>query len=260
MATRRLFAPIAKQLTPEGNSLWILRHYLAIKLVSASSLLAGSAIFAYERNLLTGVPYFNYYAVLNACRAYLLTSPHVAWDGHKTVEMTHENILNRTADYMRALDPDRRSKWREHLGQLRAHRELFSYRFPLSGPDFVGRTSLDPEPVIELARLIAELASLNSECFQAALRKYASDELPVPVVPEHAWASLYDLADAQVNDPLDRYRFNKYVRGWTTVSTLEVMATDGLMDDLYGSWTSSGDEDAIDSFDPDNYSRLILAL
>lgn len=258
--TRRLFAPIAKNINSEENSLWILRHYLAIKLVTSASLLAGSAIYSYERNLLMAVPYFNYYAVLNACRAYLLTSPHIKWDGHKTVEMTHENILNRTADYMRALDPARRAVWREQLGQLRAHRELFSYRFPLSGPDFVGRLSLDPEPVTDLARLIAELASLNTECFQAALKKYASDDIPVPLVPDHAWASLYSLADADVNDKLDRYRFGKYVRGWRTVSTLEVMATDGLMDDLFGAWTHSGDENDPDGFNPDNYSRLLLAL
>ncbi|QRY67965.1 hypothetical protein JVX98_27080 [Ensifer sp. PDNC004] len=258
--TRRLFAPIARKITPEDNSLWVLRHYLAIKLVTSASILAGSANFAYDRNLLMGVPYFNYYAVLNACRAYLLTSPHVKWDGRKTVEMTHENILNRTADYMRALDPVRRSLWRARLGELRAQRELFSYRFPLSGPDFVGRPSLDPAPVTDFARLIAELASLNTECFQAALKKYASDNIPVPAVSDHAWASLYSLADADVNDTLDRYRFNKYVRGWSTVSTLEVMATDGLMDDLYGSWTHSGDDGDLDVFDPDNYSRLLLAL
>ncbi len=73
--TRRLFTPIAKAITPEDNSRWLLRHYLAIKVATAAALFAGSAAFAYERNLLMGVPYFSYYALLSASRAYLLTSP-----------------------------------------------------------------------------------------------------------------------------------------------------------------------------------------
>ncbi len=257
--TRRLFAPIAKEFGPQDNSRWVLRHYLALKFVTAASLLAGSAQYAFDRNLLIGVPYFNYYAVLNASRAYLLTSPHVKWGGHKTVEMTHENILNRTAEYMRALDPGRRLVWRQRLAGLRDHRELFSYRFPLSGPDLVGREALDPGAVTELACLIAELASLNSECFQASLEKHASDELGVPPIPDHIWSSVYKLAGSPTADPLDRERFGKFVRGWKTVSTLEVMAYDGLMEDLYGSW-SDADTVMEDGFDPDEYSRLLLAL
>lgn len=75
-STRRLFAPITKSFGARDNSVWVLRHYLSLKFVTAASLLAGSAQYAFERNLLIGVPYFNYYAVLNACRADLLTSPH----------------------------------------------------------------------------------------------------------------------------------------------------------------------------------------
>jgi hypothetical protein len=95
---RRLFIPIVKTFTPEDNSRWLLRHYLAIKFVTAASLLAGSAAYAYERNLLMAVPYFNYYAVLNACRAYLLTSPRIVFEGTKTMKMNHDPILHLTAD------------------------------------------------------------------------------------------------------------------------------------------------------------------
>ena len=77
--TRRLFAPIAKGFDEDANSRWMLRHYLAIKFATAANMLAGSATYAYDHNLLLSVPYFNYYTVLNACRAYLLTSPHVIW-------------------------------------------------------------------------------------------------------------------------------------------------------------------------------------
>lgn len=256
--TRRLFAPIAKAFDEDANSRWVLRHYLAIKFATAANLLAGSAAYAYDHNLMLGVPYFNYYAVLNACRAYLMTSPHVIWDGAKTVEMTHQTILNRTADYLRALDPKRAPDWGRDLELLRDRRELFSYRFPLSGAGLVGEHAFEPESATALARLIAELASLNSECLDASLSKHSSGDIPVRNMSDHEWASAYELAGAQARDRDDDYRFLKLVRGWKTVSPLQVMCSDGLMDDVYAAWTDSHERPG--AFNPDEYSRLVLAL
>lgn len=255
---REMFAPIAKVFDAEVNSRWILRHYLAIKFATAANMLAGSSLYASEHNLRLAVPYFNYYAVLNACRAFLMTSPLVIWAGGKTVEMTHQNIINRTADSMRALDPDRRVSWLLQLEGLREHRELFSYRFPLSGPSLAGPEAFDCDAAIALGRLIAELASLNSECFDASLRKHASMDLPVLELPEHEWASAYELAGTSMPDFDDLYRFDRYVRGWNTVSTLEVMTSDGLVDDIYGNWTDPDGGPGM--FDPDHTHQVILAL
>ncbi|MCA8355047.1 hypothetical protein [Burkholderia cepacia] len=255
---RSLFAPIAKSFDVDANSHWILRHYLAIKFATAANMLAGSAAYAYEHNLMLGVPYFNYYSVLNACRAFLLTSPQVVWQGEKTVKMTHQNILNRTADYMRSLDPERMPEWRTQLEELREHRELFSYRFPLSGPELAGNRALDVEAATSLGRLIAELASLNSECLDAALRKYSSMELSVRSIDDHDWATVYALAGVPKRDPSDQLRLRKFVQGWRTVAPLEVMTTDGLLDDVYGTWCDP--EDRPGMFDPDDTSKLILNL
>ena len=91
--------------------------------------------------------------------------------------MTHQNILNRTADYMRSLDPERMPEWRTQLEELREHRELFSYRFPLSGPELAGNRALDVEAATSLGRLdlrrnfvanqAVSLASILSESNQA---------------------------------------------------------------------------------------------
>nr|WP_166179443.1 hypothetical protein [Altererythrobacter segetis] len=255
---RRQFAPIAKAFDVEANSQWVLRHYLAIKFATAANMLAGSAAYAREHNLMLGVPYFNYYAVLNACRAFLLTSPQVIWEGEKTVEMTHQNILNRTADYMRTLDPNRMTTWRSKLEELRERRELFSYRFPLSGTELAGERSMDVEEPVLLGRLIAELACLNSECLDAALRKHSSMELAVRSIGDHELATAYELAGVSTPDPSDRYRLGKFVDGWKTVAPLEVMTSDGLMDDVYGTWCDP--EDRPGMFDPDETNGLILAL
>lgn len=255
---RQMFAPIAKAFDAAANSRWVLRHYLAIKFATAANMLAGSSVYARDHNLMLAVPYFNYYAVLNACRAFLLTSPQVEWNGGETVEMTHAKILNRTGDYMRALDPTRRAEWVAALERLRGHRELFSYRFPLSGRGLTGDEAFDCEAAISLGRLIAELASLNSECLDASLRKHASMELPVGEISDHEWASAYELAGASLPDFDDLYRFDKYVRGWRTVSPLEVMTSDGLIDDIYGNWTDP--EGRPSMFDPDDSHDVLLAL
>lgn len=255
---RKRFAPIAKAFDTRANSHWALRHYLAIKFATAANMLAGSATYAHAHNLMLAVPYFNYYTVLNACRAFLLTSPQVEWDGKNTVEMTHQAIINRTADYMRALDPARRVAWQSQIETLRNHRELFSYRFPLSGPGIVGNAALDVDAAIALARLIAELASLNGECLDGALRKHASMDLPVTPLAEHEWATAYEIAGISTPDPDDCYRFGKFVHGWKTVAPLEVMTSDGLVDDIYGNWTDA--EDRPGMFNPDDTHSIILAL
>jgi len=260
-AAREKFRPIAKtNFTPETNSRWLLRHYLAIKFATAAALMAGSADYAQRHNLLMGVPYFNYYAVLSACRAFLFTSPHVEWEGENTVVMTHEKILNLTSDLMRPLDPQRRESWRGQMAGLRSMRELYSYRFPLSGPRLLRDEAFDPGPATELARLIAELASLNSECFDAMLSKYAPAEIAAVDLPEHEWAEVYKLVGEDVYDPADGERFYKLRTRWGRVSSLESMVSDGLYDDLYGSWHNDVEDPNVKPFAPDDYSRLILAL
>ncbi len=135
---------------------------------------------------------------------------------------------------MRALDPSRRVGWRSQMAVLRDRRELFSYRFPMSGPDFVGRSAFNPAPSTGLTRLIAELAALNTECFDAVLSKHAGEDMPVVDLPDHDWAIAYELAGNHEVDPFDKERFGKLRRGWRTVSPLHVMTSDGMMDDLCG--------------------------
>lgn len=257
-SNRRSLRQCSSDFTVLDNSRWVLRNYLAIKFVTASALLLGSAKYAYSNNLFLGLPYFNYYAVLNACRAFLLTSPKIAWNEGKSVRMSHQSIINRTVDLMRNFD--HQGSLKDQLNKLRDYRELFSYRFPLSGPELVGRESLSPQNVIHLARLIAEVASLNSECLQGFLRFSASPDLAVSPPDDDMLVSGYLIAGVRAEDYEDRYRFSKFVSGWHTVSTLELMASDGLMEELYGSWTDPNREDGCSKFNPDDYDKLVLWL
>jgi hypothetical protein len=257
-AVKDRFRPIARAFDTSANGIWVLRHYLALKFTISASILSGSAIHALQQNLLMGVPYFNYYTLLNCCRAYLMTSPDVIWRGVDTMKLSHEKILNLTANLMKRLDRDPARRWGERLNLARAHRETYSYRFPATGPTLVGYDALDPHKAADLARLIAELAMLNSECFQGVLRKHVPEGIRVGALADHDWASAYDIAGETFVDRDDRYRFQKFLYGWSRVSTLDVMASDGLIEDFYGGWCAEDPQDG--QFDPDDWTDHLLWL
>jgi hypothetical protein len=82
-------------------------------------------------------------------------------------------------------------------------------------------------------------------------------ELAELEIADHEWALAYELAVASRPDFDDLYRFDKFVRGWKTVAPLEVMTSDGLIDDIYGNWTDPDGRPG--QFDPDQTHDIILA-
>ena len=256
-AIRNRFLPIAKVFTGVDNSRWVLRHFLALKFSISAAILSGSAIYARDHNLLMGAPYFNYYALLNCCRAFLMTAPDIEWRGRPTLEMTHSKILNVTGDLMRRLDGAPQRQWSEKLRLAREHRELYSYQFPGTGLRFVGHGACDPDDTADFARLIVELAMLNSECFEACLFKHAEEKVSTPTLADHALGQVYEIAGIHIRDAYDSERLGKLVARWGRVSTLEVMASDGMIEDFYGSYASP-DGDAGDFYADDYMSHLLV--
>jgi hypothetical protein len=258
--TRRRFAPIAKSLTDSDNSRWLLRHYLALKFVISASTLIGSSEYSWQRNVLMSVPYLNYYALLNVCRAFLLTAPDGVPMGRESENLTHERILNTTANLMRRLDPDAERRWGDELRRARDHRNLFSYQFPASGLAILKDTGQTPHQVGNLARLIAELAMLNSECLQSALARHAPQIVSTPRLRELDWVTVYDIAGQTTKDSVDREWLSKHLaRGHVT--TLAAMVWDGLIEDFYGAWVPAYEEgDNPDPFNPDLYMYHLLRV
>ena len=252
------FAPIAKEFSDKENGLWLVRHYLAIKYIMAASILSGAGIYSQQRNVLVGIPYFNYYSLLNCCRAFLMTAPDIVWRGQATVVEKHSVILNTTSNLMRRLDKQAEGRWGDKLRLAREHRELYSYRFPTSGFGLVQQQILDPHDAASLARLIAELAVLNTECLEASLAKHSSGQFGAPHFDDQDWAFCYKVAGIVEVDSDDKYRFSKYLSAKWKVSTLEVMATDGLVEDFFGAWYNKADIDG--NFNPDDYMGHLLLI
>lgn len=258
--TKSKFAVVTKSFTDQLNSEWLLRNYLAVKYIMAASILAGSSISARDRGILLGVPYFNYYTLLNCCRAFLLTTPDFKWTGEHTIKLNHEAILNNSITYLRRLKHDADVRWGTSLKRARERRELFSYRFPGTGLEILSGKDDEPEIVSDLARLIAELAMLNSECLDASLTKHAPGEFETPPLPDHVWASYYNAAGVSTRDSDDHYRFGKYLKGGWKATSLEVMASDGLVTDFFGAWVPDALEEDDNAFDPDEWMGHLLTI
>jgi hypothetical protein len=77
-------------------------------------------------------------------------------------------------------------------------------------------------------------------------------------VPDHFWATTYEIGTETVIDADDQQRIAKFLYGWRRVSTLEVMASDGLIEDFYGGWCAADPETG--QFDPDDWVDHLLWL
>lgn len=253
---RQRFAAAAKSFNDTENSHWMLRHYLALKYVINASVMIGASIYSAEKNVGMSVPYLNYYSLLNVCRAFLWTAADGLPTGAENQTLSHDRILNTTANLMRRLDTKAEARWGNQLRRAHHHRNLFSYRFPSSGLGFLGAAAQTPQEIGNLARLIAELAMLNTECLDSALERHSKAEF-IPVnLPAQDWASIYDLDDKNTKDHLDREWLNKTFS--RRVSTLSAIAADGLIEDLYGAWAP--EDDTRGDYNPDDYMYYLLRV
>lgn len=91
------FTMIAKSFDKKTNTQWIIRTYLASKMILASSVLLTSAQYAKTKNLRVTEPYLLYYALLCCARSVIFTNPYVKWKDD-FLTLTHSKIINITGD------------------------------------------------------------------------------------------------------------------------------------------------------------------
>lgn len=255
--TRTEFAAIAKVFDDDVNTEWIVRNYLAIKFIHAASIILGTAIYGEKKNVMSTTPYCAYYALLYCCRAFLFTVPDFDWKGIGSVEKTHSSILNLTETHLRRLNQQNSAKWGNILKRAQAQRELYSYRFPTTGLAFIKSQAVQLSEAEELCQLLTDLAKLNSDCLESALRKHNPGEFRVVQGDAIRIAMTYELDGIEIKDNDDYYRIGYHIRKFSTVSNLAFMATDGLRDDYANSWSADERHDE-DAFNPDDYMYLLL--
>lgn len=254
--TRKLFSTPTKAWTNELNTIWLIRHYLAVKYIIAASIMIASADYADDRKLFIPTPYLIYYSILNCCRAYLFTVPDFVWKGAASVEMTHQNIINSTANYIRRIDGNAEKNWGDRIRLARDDRELFSYRFPATGLKFwKDRDHVGVGEAIKICSVLSEMAQINSECLEASLSKNAKGSYRF--LPDNADVELaISYSDAQLDDE-DYYRIGYFIRKSPTPHNLLLTAREGLVEDAFGAWLPQDDLSEED-FDIDRHWRIIF--
>ncbi|WP_395495696.1 hypothetical protein [Acetobacter sp. KSO5] len=254
--TRSLAAPIATGFNDERNAEWFIRSYLALKLILASTLLANTALYARDHNLQAVRPYLSYYLMLNCCRAFIFTLPCVPWKGQATIEATHSNILNIASDKLKRLSANEERRCGSILRIAQGQRNLFSYRFPATGLSLFGASLVDLDVAIDIARLFTELAQLNLACLEGEISKKTSDAFSIPKVDD-MWHTLrYKTAAQDFIDDDDYHRVGYFHSKYTGPVALVGMATEGLVEDFFGAWSSDNQV----GFDPDIRNDLLLDL
>lgn len=255
--TRAKFATIAKSFDDNTNTEWLVRNYLAVKFIHAASITLGTAIYGERKNVLSTLPYCIYYALFYCCRAFLFTIPDFEWKGIGSIEKTHSSILNLTATHLRRLNSQTAAERGAVLKRAQSQRELYSYRFPTTGLAFIEDFAIRLGEAEELCQLLSDLAKLNSDCLESALRKHSPGKFRVAQGDAIRIAMTYELDGVETEDTNDYYRIGYHIRKFSTVSNLAFMATEGLRDDYATSWSADERHDQ-DAFNPDDYMYLLL--
>ena len=134
---RQPFAAIAKNLDVTTNTQWIVRTYLASKMILASSVMLSSAEYAESKNLRIVKPYLMYYPLLSCARAVVFTNPHQEWSDDLTT-MNHSKTINIIGDIVSRYDQAEGEKIKSLINKSRIYREIYSYKFPANGLKEIG--------------------------------------------------------------------------------------------------------------------------
>lgn len=250
------YSALTKAWTTELNSVWLARHYLAVKMMLSSSIMFTSLEYATEKNLRIVEPYLLYYALLNCCRALTFTLPEQEWKEGRLLNMTHQKIINVAVDAISKFSKSEGDKAASMLEKSKEYRELFSYKFPANGLRSVSESGSDGiDKAIEVCSVIGEIAQINSECLHSSLGKNVHEEIGVDMeILKKCF--LYETNNGAIHDSEDWYRTDYFKRHKSTPCNLQWTAREGLVEDFFGAWCSEDSGDG--SYDPDTNWQIIF--
>lgn len=237
-----LLSPLTKNWTAETNSAWTCRAYLATKMILNATVLVNGLNFAAGSGMRIANPYLEYYAALCAMRAVVFTLPTQEWSDGSLMAISHSKAINVSFDWLSKLNRERASSLKQTTLQLRAQRELISYRAPASGDANLG-SSYD---LVELLTVLVELAQFNSELLERSISKNANIE-SFSVSQEHiGQLSNPTIERFSFYDREDSHRLDYIRRKMPRPYNLAQFMTEGQTEDFIGAW--DGNEDNGEAF------------
>jgi len=244
-------APIAADWNDDRNSEWISRIYFAAKMILASSVMAQSLDYAKAKNLRAVIPYLDYYTVLNILRSLLLTSPHAPWNDGKLLSTTHTKTINVATDIISKYNNKLASRAKKYIIYLKAFRELISYRAPSSGDSF----PKDDIDVINLCKLLAEIAQLQSELIEASILKSVTQKFSLKSESINR-ICMVNIDGITFYDQEDHYRMDYLRRKYPLPTNILHIMSEGHVEDFFGSWCPKDEKE--DQFNSDGNWRILF--
>jgi hypothetical protein len=253
---------ITKSWNADVNSEWIVRCYLAARLIMASTLYINSYRHCMKVNQRVPATFLQYYSVLFAMRAAILTSPKQLWNNGELVGMTHSKAINVSCDILKCLTSSSYADGiKGQIAEMKGRRELISYIAPSRGDGDIELLS-DPG-LIALCTLFSEIAQLQSEVLETSLHKKAPDKSTLVFKREFFHIACTAVCeDSEYVDHEDAYRLDYLRRKHPLMTNLYHIISEGHSEDFFGSWLPK-DEDADESestFNPDKDWQIIFDI
>lgn len=248
---------IVKDYDESKNTLWILRHYLAVKMILASTVLLTSSEYSRRKNIRISEPYMLYYSLLNCSRAVVFTNPNIPISVD-LFTMTHKKTINMIGDILSHYNRQTSDKIKSYIELARIYREIFSYRYPANGmKDF---PTLELDKVIDVCSLLCEVAQIQSAVIEHKISKINTGSFKLHIEDmNHAF--MYGEGNLQVFDDEDFNRIKYIERKVHYPLSIYNTMTEGLVEDFFGAWCSSEEEQEIeDCYNPDKNWRIIFPV
>jgi len=226
------YANLTKNWDTTTNSEWTCRTYLATKMILNATVLTNALDYTNDVGLRIANPYFEYYATLSLLRALVYTIPTESWSGGELMAITHSKSINVAFDWIAKFDKETAQRLKRVTQQLKAQREVISYRAPASG-DSILNNDYD---LYELLIIVAEVAQLNSELLEASVSKNASPNTFAVDFEHITQIAQFEIDGFAFTDPEDGYRLDYIRRKQPHPCNLALTMTEGQTEDFIGAW------------------------
>ena len=251
---RQPFADIAKNLDITTNTQWIVRTYLASKMILASSVMLTSAEYAESKNLRIVKPYLMYYHLLSCARAVVFTNPYQEWSD-ELIAMNHSKTINIIGDIVSRYDKAEGENIKYLINKSRIYREIYSYKFPANGLKGI---ELNFDKIVDICALLSEIAQLQSAILESAISKHCKEKYEID---DEELSKLYSYGEEGFRfiDPEDGYRLGYIKRNVSRPYSIINTMTEGMVEDFFGAWCSQ-EEAPEDVYNPDENWRIIFPV
>lgn len=248
------YSLLTRAWTNELNSEWICRLYMSAKLIMAATLKINSASYSEDHNLRVVIPYLRYYAALSLLRSICYTLPEHEWKGGALIQIPHKSAIDGAIEHIRRFSPDIAKSVEWQIRELKAERELISYRAPSSGDDQVSEKSR----FLSLCALLAEIAQFNSELLEVSLHKKTIPESFVFDLSYAEGIAGIEIDGHYFGDTEDAYRLSYLARKQNYPTNIMFLMTEGHVEDFFGAWHVS--DGSPDLFNPDEATSIIFDI